>query len=104
MSTRKPTKPIEVVVPVIPADEAFANEVLSHLDRAVVAGQEMRQQVLSVAAYYDREIERLTAERDAKLSALDAQIGQQARIEAAASACVEQIKASNVIPFQSAAE
>lgn len=86
MTTRKPA-----TVLAIPADEAFANRIVSDRDAAVVEETRLREELLTRESYYDREMTRLIAERDAEVNSLNLQIAQQGRIVVAADAALESL-------------
>lgn len=86
MTTRKP-----VTTPAIPADEAFANRIVSDRDAAVVEETRLREELLTRESYYDREMTRLIAERDAEVNSLNLQIAQQGRIVGAADRALEHL-------------
>lgn len=86
MTNRKPA-----TAPVIPADEAFANRVVSERDHAVIEEGRLREELTARESYYDREQARLIAERDAEVNALNLQIGQQVRIQEASDLAIEHL-------------
>lgn len=96
MTARKP-KPTVVTVPVIPADEAFSNDLAAKRDAAVIEEQALQQQYIALEAHFEREAVRLEKDRRAKLGAIAVQIGQQQRISSGAEAAIDALMGGNVV-------
>lgn len=101
MAIRSKSKPAEVTAPVIPADEALANQMASLRDASFIEEQGLRQTYAGLEAHYDREEQRLASERRKKLGAVAAQIAQQQRVVATAGAAVEMLS-TNVVSLKAA--
>lgn len=88
-AAKRTAPPTPVTEPVVAADIAFGNQITATRDAAVVAQQTLQNDRIAREEYYDREIKRLNAARDAELNSLDIQIGQQGNILAGCDAALD---------------
>ena len=101
MTARKAEKPVEVVAPAIPADEAFGNIINAQRDTAVVEDQALASQRAARIGQHERDLARLHAAFDVDLASLDDQLNRQVNIitaaDAALMALTEASQPSNVV-------
>lgn len=97
--TTKRTPPTPATAPVVAPDHAFGNMITSSRDAAVVAQQALQNDRVTREEYYDREIKRLNAARDAELKSIDVQIAQQGNILNGCDAALQALTGSNVVAF-----
>jgi len=98
-------KTTEVTAPVIPADEAFGNSIMSMRDAADAQGSRLQNALVNCEATYNRELSRVNAAYQAERASLESQIAQHNRILDGCDAALEALKAapSNIVPLKSAA-
>lgn len=104
MAIRSKSKPAEVTAPVIPADEAFGNAIISLRDAADAEGSRLHNALVNCEAVYDRELTRVNAAYQAERASLQSQIAQHDRILNAADMALESLKGTpaNVVSLKAA--
>lgn len=98
MTSRKPTKPIEVTAPAIPADTAFGNVLNAQRDTAVVEESALASQKVARIGQHERDLARLHAAFDADIASLDDQLNRQVNIIEAADAALFRLTDANDKP------
>lgn len=97
------TVPTPATAPVLAPDDVWGNLVTSTRDSAVVAEQAARNDKATREQFYERELQRLQAARDADMASLDMQIMQQVRIQQSCDAALGTLHGNgNVVHLQAA--
>jgi hypothetical protein len=107
-----PSKAKEVTAPVIPADEAFGNSIMSMRDEADATGSRLHNALVNCEATYNRELTRINAAYQAERTSLEDQIARHNRILNGCDAALEALRGepapiaahANVVSISSAAE
>jgi hypothetical protein len=100
MTTAKAqTKPVEVTAPVIPADVAFGNAIMSMRDAADADGSRLQNALVNCEATYNRELTRINTAYLAERTSLEGQIKAQEAVLDGCDAALERLsgKGDNIV-------
>lgn len=97
-------KAVEVTAPVIPADEAFGNSIMSMRDAADAQGSRLHNALVNCEATYNRELTRVNTAYQAERTSLEKQIEQHGRILDGCDAALDAITGTpaNVVSLKAA--